>query len=74
MITDHKTLYLLIIRSTEGTLNQEGGEQETENENLESEVEVTTLEALVYLVYCYFNYLLYINIEFIIIMNYLITM
>ena len=49
MTTDHKILYLLIIRSTEGTINQERGEQESENENLESRVEVTTSEVLVYL-------------------------
>ena len=68
MTTDHKILYLLIIRSTEGTINQERGEQGSENE---SRVEGTTLEWLVYLVYYYFNYLL---IEYIIIMNYLIIM
>ena len=49
MITDHKILYLLIIRSTERTINQERGEQESENENLESRFEVTTSEVLVYL-------------------------
>ena len=69
MTTDHKMLYLLIIRSTEGTINQERSEQESENE---SRVEVTTLEALVYLVYCYLNHLLYIHIDHMIIMDYLI--
>ena len=49
MIIDHKTLYLLIIRPTEETINEEKIEQESENDDHESEIEVTTPEALVYL-------------------------
>ena len=47
--TDHKTLYLLIIRSNEETINEEKNEQESENDDHESEIVVTTSEALVYL-------------------------
>ena len=71
MTIDHKMLYLIIVRSTAITINQERGEQGSENE---SRVEETTLEALVYLVYYYLNYLLYIHIDYLIIMNCLIIM
>ena len=46
---DNKILYSIIIRSTEGTINDERGEQESKNENNESGVEVATLEGLVHL-------------------------
>ena len=49
MITEHKTLYLLIIKSTEETINEEKIEKESENDDHESRNEVTTLEVLVYL-------------------------
>ena len=49
MITEHKTLYLLIIKSTEETINEEKIEKESENDDHESGIEVTTLEVLVYL-------------------------
>ena len=74
MTIDHKILYLIFIRSTEGTINDERGEQESKNENNESRIEETILEVLVYLVYYYLNHLLYIYIDHMIIMDYLIAM
>ena len=47
--TEHNTLHLLIIRSNEETINEEKIEQESENDDHESGIEVTTSEALVYL-------------------------
>ena len=47
--TEHKTLHLLIIRSNEETINEEKIEQESENDDHESGIKVTTSEVLVYL-------------------------
>ena len=46
---DNKIVYSIIIRSTEGKINDKRGEQESKNENNESGIEVITLEVLVYL-------------------------
>ena len=47
--TEHKTLHLLIIRSNEETITEEKIEQESENDDNESGIEMTTSEVLVYL-------------------------